>query len=405
MSAQLEFTYEAKSRLDEIIKGKIEATSEEEAIAALHERGLTVLSLASSQKALFSRDIGGYFYKPNNKDVVVFTRQLATVIAADVPVIEGLETISRQSEKPAFAKIVSELAGEIRGGSSLSAAVAKYPKLFSDFFVSLVKSGEVSGRMEQTLNYLADYLERSQGINSRIRGALTYPGFILVALVGITLLMMRFVLPQMLSFITEAGIEDIPLVTRIMKAMTDAVNNNMIVILGILAFLVWFVWQYKRTTGGQQRWDRIKIDFPRLGVISRNIYVARMAETLSTLIKSGVSILEGIHITAEIVNNSIYRDILLKAEKNVQNGGSISEIFYQYPEIPKLVASMVSIGEKTGKTDFMLENIFKFYNAEAERDIQNLSQLIEPIMILILGAGVAILVSAIMLPMFSLVNI
>src|SRR3989338_5393545 len=403
--ALLEFNYEAKNRLAELVQGKIEATSEAEAVDTLHERGLTVLSLTSTETWVLQADLGRFLARPNNKDIVVFTRQLATIIAADVPLIDGLETIARQTEKPTFARVVGNLADEIRGGSSLSGALIKQAQLFSNFYISLVKSGEVSGRMEQTLLYLADYLERSQGINSKIRGAMTYPGFILVALVGITLLMMRFVLPQMLSFITEAGIEDIPLVTRIMKAMTDAVNNNMIVILGILAFLVWFVWQYKRTTGGQQRWDRIKIDFPRLGVISRNIYVARMAETLSTLIKSGVSILEGIHITAEIVNNSIYRDILLKAEKNVQNGGSISEIFYQYPEIPKLVASMVSIGEKTGKTDFMLENIFKFYNAEAERDIQNLSHLIEPIMILILGAGVAILVSAIMLPMFSLVNI
>ena len=299
-----------------------------------------------------------------------------------------------------------DLAEAIRGGNSLSGAVAKYPKLFTNFYVSLVRSGEVSGRMEETLLYLADYLERNQSMNSKVRGALAYPGFILFALVTVLIIMVTSVLPMMLGFITEAGVADSPLITRILIALIDFVNRYLWVILAVMVFGIWFVRQYVRTLDGKKRLDYIKISFPRLGVVARNVYVARIAETLSTLIKSGVPILEGLKITSEIANHSLYREILLEAQQNVQNGGTISEVLFKYPKaVPRLVASMLTIGEKTGKTDFMLENIFKFYNAEAERDIQNLSQLIEPILILLLGLGVALLVSAIMLPMFSLVNI
>ena len=404
--ALLQFQYEAKNRREEIVSGSVEAISEESALETLQERGLTVLSLVGEERSLLKMDVGSWFNRPNNKDVVVFTRQLATIIAADVPLIEGLNTIARQSEKPVFTKIVMDLAEAIRGGNSLSGAVAKYPKLFTNFYVSLVRSGEVSGRMEETLLYLADYLERNQSMNSKVRGALAYPGFILFALVTVMIIMVTSVLPKMLGFITEAGVADIPLITRILIALIDFVNRYLWVILAVMVFGIWFVRQYVRTLDGKKRLDYIKISFPRLGVVARNVYVARIAETLSTLIKSGVPILEGLKITSEIANHSLYREILLEAQQNVQNGGTISEVLFKYPKaVPRLVASMLTIGEKTGKTDFMLENIFKFYNAEAERDIQNLSQLIEPILILLLGLGVALLVSAIMLPMFSLVNI
>ena len=404
--ALLQFQYEAKNRREEIVSGSVEAISEESALETLQERGLTVLSLVGEERGLLKMDVGGWFNRPNNKDVVVFTRQLATVIAADVPLIEGLNTIARQSEKPVFTKIVMDLAEAIRGGNSLSGAVAKYPKLFTNFYVSLVRSGEVSGRMEETLLYLADYLERNQNMNSKVKGALAYPGFILFALVTVMIIMVTSVLPKMLGFITEAGVADIPLITRILIALTDFVNRYLWVTLAVRIFGIWFVRQYARTLDGKKRLDYIKISFPRLGVVARNVYIARIAETLSTLIKSGVPILEGLKITSEIANHSLYREILIEAQQNVQNGGTISEVLFKYPKaVPRLVASMLTIGEKTGKTDFMLENIFKFYNAEAERDIQNLSQLIEPILILLLGLGVALLVSAIMLPMFSLVNI
>ena len=400
----LQFNYEARDRSGQFVKGVIGAVSESAAVDALHGKDLTVLSLVPVEKSLFGSDISGFFLKPNQKDITVFTRQLATIIAADIPLIEGLETIAIQAEKPAFTKVIREVAEAIRGGSSLSAAVAKSPKLFSEFYVSLVKSGEVSGRLEQTLLYLADYLERSQALNSKIKGAMAYPMFIIFALGIVGFIMMTFVLPKLLGILTESGVEDIPIITKVLIKLTEIVNNYIVLILASVIFLLWFARQYFKTKSGQYALDRVKISFPRLGIIARNIYIARMAETLSTLIKSGVPILEGIKITSEIVGNNFFKDMLLAAEQNVRNGGTISAILSENKDIPKLVSSMMAIGEKTGKTDFMLENIYKFYGTEAERDIQNLSQLIEPILILLLGVAAGLLVAGILLPIFSLVG-
>lgn len=398
------FLYEAKDRSGQLSKGEVDALNEEEAVDALQGKGLVILSLTPAQEALLKSDVSSFLSKPNRKDIVVFTRQLSTIIAADIPLIEGLETIASQSEKASFAKIVREMADSIRGGSSLSQSAAKNPQLFGDFYVSLIKAGEVSGRLEETLLYLADYLERSQNLNSKIKGAMSYPLFIISALGIVGTLMMTTVLPKLLGILKDSGVTDVPLITRVLISLTTFTTHYIKFILLVVIFLIWFVRQYSRTEIGRYQWDRLKISFPRLGVISRNIYVARIAETLATLIKSGVPILESLKITSEISGNVIFRDILMEARENVRNGGSISAVLVKYKEVPRLVSAMMAIGEKTGKTDFMLQNIFHFYNSEADRDIQNLSILIEPMLLLLLGLGAGILVAGILLPIFSLVG-
>ncbi len=400
----LQFSYEAKDSGGKFSKGTIEAFSEDAAVGAIHQKGLVILSLVQVQDDFFKSDVLSVLSKPNRKDVVVFTRQLSTIIAADIPLLEGLETIVLQTEKPSFAKVIKEMADSIRGGSSLSASAAKTPKLFGEFYVSLVKAGEASGRLEATLLYLADYLERSQNLNSKIRGAMTYPLFIVSALGIVGILMMTTVLPKLLGILTESGVTEIPFITRALMFISNFITNYIFFIIVVLGFLFWFIRQYSKTESGRYQWDRLKISFPRFGLITRNVYLARISETLSTLIKSGVPILESLKITSEIAGNYIFRDILLEARESVRNGGSISGVLVKYPEVPRLVSAMLAIGEKTGKTDFMLDNIFKFYNTEADRDIQNLSLLIEPVLLLLLGLGAGILVAGILLPIFSLVG-
>ncbi len=399
-----QFLYEAKDRNGKFSKGSVDAYSEEAAVETLQERGLVILSLIPAQEDFLKSDVLSFLSKPNRKDVVVFTRQLATIIGADIPLIEGLETIASQAEKPSFAKIVREIADAIRGGSSLSESTAKTPGLFGDFYVSLVKAGEISGRLEQTLLYLADYLERSQNLNSKIKGAMTYPLFIISVLGIVGTIMMTTVLPKLLTILTESGVKDVPLITKVLIFVSNFVTTYILFIIVISVFLFWFLKQYFKTNVGRYQWDRFTISFPRIGLIARNIYLARIAETLSTLIKSGVPILESLKITSEIAGNYIFRDILMEARENVRNGGSISAVLAKHQEVPRLVSAMLTVGEKTGKTDFILENIFKFYGAEVDRDIQNLSVLIEPVLLLLLGLGAGLLVAGILLPIFSLVG-
>lgn len=400
----MQFLYEAKDKEGKLVSGSIEAPSEEAAVVELHQNGLLILGLTPAKKSLLTSDISSFLVKPNKKDIVVFTRQLSTIIAADIPLIEGLETIAVQTEKVSFAKVVRELAEAIRGGSSLSVAAANHPRLFSDFYISLVRAGEVAGRLEETLLYLADYLERSANLNSKIKGAMAYPIFIVATLLVVGIVMMTMVLPKLLAIVAESGVTDLPFITVVLMKITNFVNSYLAVILVFLVFLPWFLGQYIKSEAGRYKWDRLKINVPRLGVIAQNIYIARIAETLSTLIKAGVPILESLKITSEIAGNYIFRDILLEARENVRNGGSISAVLAKHAAFPRLVSSMLAIGEKTGKTDFMLNNIFKFYSSEADRDIQNLSQLIEPILILLLGVAAGILVAGILLPIFSLVG-
>ena len=401
----MNFAYKIKTQSGEIIEGKVEAPEENKAVEILQSKGYLILSLKQLGGDIFSIDLNKYFQKPKNKDIVIFTRQLSTLIDADMPLAEGLRTLARQFEKPTLRKVLSEISDSVEGGSSLSNALANHPKLFSSFYIKLVQSGEISGKLHETLLYLADHLERSQEINSKIRGALAYPAFVVFALVVVTGIMVVYVLPQLLSIFKDVGANDLPLTTRTLIWITSFINNYLYYILGLLFGSIFVGWQYLKTPAGKIMFDNIKINMPALGIVVRNLYLARISESLATLIKSGIPILDTIHITSDLVGNANYQKILLDAEESVRGGGSISEVFSRYKEIPPLMFSMVSIGEKTGKLDFMLEHISKFYKSESDSTIDSISTLIEPILVLILGVAVALLVSAILLPIYNLVNV
>src|SRR3989344_2618605 len=265
-----EFTYKIKTQADEIVEGKIEAVTQESAIESLQSKNFVVLSIESAQKNLFEKDILASVSKPNKKDLVIFTRQLATLIGSDVPLLEGLRILSRQTEKHSFAKMINDIAASVEGGSSLSTALGKNPKLFNTFFVSLVRSGEVSGKLDTTLLYMADYLERSAELTSKVRGALSYPGFVLFAMIVVSILMVTKVLPNLLGVLKESGVQDLPFTTKVLIFTTDFVNGHLLILSIILAILTYSIVSFLRTEKGLLKLDRLKIDMPIFGVIVRN---------------------------------------------------------------------------------------------------------------------------------------
>jgi type IV pilus assembly protein PilC len=399
-----EFFYKAQTPEGKIVEGKVEAGSESQAISTLHGRNLVVISIESEKGGLAQRDIGQLFQRITNKDIAVFTRQLATLVGAEVPLLESLKTMARQTEKSYFADIVGDVAREVEGGASLSQALAQHPDVFSDFYTRLVQSGELTGRLSETLEQLASFLERTNSLVSKIRSALSYPIFLLVVLVLVIVVMMTTVMPQLLTILEESGVQDLPITTRILVAVTDFVNAYILfiivgLVLAIIALVKWI-----QTPGGKSWWDALKVDIPRVGFIARAFYMARLSESLATLVRVGIPILDALKVTADLVGNAVYEDILLEARENVRGGGSVSEVLAKYEEIPALVPSMLAIGEKSGKTDFMLDNLAKFYKEEADNAINSLTQIIEPVLILLLGIGVGVVVSAILLPIFSLVG-
>ncbi len=402
----MEFNYQAKNQAGEISEGTIDAPNENSAVSILHDKGFVVLSLTIIKKDLFSVDINQAFSRVSTKDIVVFTRQLSTLIEADMPLAEGLRTLGQQVEKAALRKILIEVASAVEGGSSLSAALAAHPQMFGSFYIKLVQAGEVSGKLQSSLMYLADYLERSQGITSKITGALVYPAFVISAMVVVTFIMTIYVLPQLLSVFKDSGIAyaDLPITTRMLIVTTNFFNAYLYYILALVIGGIVIAVRFIRSPNGKIWLDNAMIKAPSVGIVVRNLYLARISESLSTLIKSSIPILDALHISAELVGNENYHQILLAAEDNVRSGGSISEVMARHQEMPPLFTSMVSIGERTGKLDYMLEHISKYYKAESESAINSITTLIEPVLVLILGAGVAILVSSILLPIYSLVG-
>lgn len=402
----MQFSYQVKAQDGIVSNGLVEASDENAAVAELHGRGFVVLSLASTERGVFGSDIMRFFNRPKTRDVVVFTRQLSTLIEADVPLAEGIRTLANQSDNPIFSKIIADISDKLEGGSSLSAAFAEHPKLFTQFYIKLIRAGEISGRLQQSLLYLADYLERNQAITSKVRNALAYPVFVIFAMIAVAVIMVVYVLPQLLVIFKEAGDLQLPVTTRALIAVTDFANSYILLIIAFIIVVVVGSLQWVRTPDGRQWWDKFKMRIPAFGVILKSLYLSRIAENMATLIKSDIAILDALRVTGDIVDNVVYRDILLHAEEEVRGGGSISDIFRQYKtQIPSLMTSMIAIGERTGKMDFMLGHVSKFYRAESENRIDSISSLIEPVLVVVLGLGVAVLVSSILLPLYSMVGI
>lgn len=401
----MEFNYQAKNQIGQVSTGVVDAPNESAAVSVLHDRGLTILSLEYIRNDIFAGDINEKLSRTTTRDIVVFTRQLSTLVSADMPLAEGLRTLAQQIEKPGFKKIIMDVAIRVESGTSLSGALAAYPKLFTSFYIKLAQAGEMTGKLEGSLLYLADYLESSQGINSKIRGALMYPAFVVSAMVLVGGIMGVYVLPQLLSVFKDAGVKDLPITTKALIVITDFINNYLYYILGAFVALIFFTIRFARSPKGKAFIDNAAIKAPAIGVVVRNLFLARIGESMSTLVKSGIPILDGLKITADLVGNSNYQKIMLEAEEQVRNGGKISEVLIQHKqEIPPLFASMVAIGERTGKLDYMLEHVSKFYKSESEQTINSITLLLEPVLVLVLGAGVAVLVASILLPIYSLVS-
>jgi len=394
-------------------EGVVEAHNEDEAVSVLQDRGLVILALEPKEGGALKKDIGSILIKPSSRDIVFFSRQLATLIAADVPLVSALNTLAEQASNPAFKKILQDITEMVDAGSSLSLALGRYPNIFSGFFISLVKSGETAGKLHEVSSYLADYLEKQAEIKSKTVGALIYPAFLLLAVIGVfivlffgfPLLDLPPVIPQILSIVEEAGVEDLPISTRSLIFVNKTLLGFWHLILGVLAIIGFWLFSYLRTPQGREKYDKAKLKLPFLKKAIQGIYLARLSETLATLVRAGVPILDSLEITSNVVGNKVYQRILLEAKLEVSRGSKISEIFIKYPGvIPPIITQMINIGEKTGKLDLILEHTSRFYSNEADAIIKNLPSIIEPVVILLFGGIVFIIVSGVLLPLFSIIR-
>jgi type II secretory pathway component PulF len=382
--------------------GTVEASSITAAQEILHAHGLIVIKVLPVTKFSLIENFN-VFDRISPKEVVLFSRQLATLINAKVPIVMALKILQGQVNSSHLKKIVGEIANKVESGEALSAAIVGYPKLFNDMYVNLVHSGELSGTLDESLSYLADQVEKDYDLRSKIIGAMTYPAFILVALVIVGFLMFIFVLPPMISLLQESNVE-LPFTTKILVFVTNVLQNYwwavlMLMIGGGIGTKV-----YIGTAPGRYLFDLFKIKVPIFSKLSVDIYMSRFTRNLSTLIAGGIPIVKSIDAVADIVGNAVYRDILFKAATEVKNGKGIAQALADYPEFPPIIAQMVQIGESTGKLQDILDKLARFYEKEVEGILKVLTTLIEPIIMMLLGLVVATMVAGILLPIYNLAS-
>lgn len=395
------FDYKAKDLSGNTVTGIVEAPSEAVAQDVLKERDLVVLALGERKRLRLFQSSLGFLQRVPRRDIALFARQLAVMISATVPIVQALRILTKQTDNVHFKIIISEVADEVDGGAKLSATLARYPNLFSDFFIHMVRAGETTGKLDETLNYLADQEEKDYDLNSKIKGALTYPMFILGALIIVGVLMMIFVIPRLSGILTESG-QELPAMTKLLIGTSSFLQHFWWVIVLLLIGGYFGYRFFSRTPEGKRRLDRFKMQLPVFGNIFQHIYLVRFARSLSTLVASGIPITQALSIVADVVGNSVYRDLTLKTIDQIEGGNSISTVFSQSKDIPVMLSQMLTVGEQTGKLDMILDRLSSFYARELENLVQNLVSLIEPLILLVMGAAVALLVVAILMPLYNL---
>lgn len=397
----MQFNYTARTQDGEIQEGTVEAVSREAAIDILQRHNLVIVNLATGAEIPFYVKPVKIFERISQKEIVIFSRGLSALFEAKVPLVEALRTMHDQANNPALKDVIFAIASDVEGGSALSRAMLKHSAVFSHLYVSMVKSGETSGKLEEILIYLAEHLEREYALSAKAKGAMMYPMFILSAFVLIGAAMFYWVIPQLETILRESG-GDLPTITLIVLGISTFMRNWIWVFLIMLVGFGLLFWRYISSYDGRYRWDSFKIHVPIFGELWQKIYLARFASNLSTLITGGLPITQALTVTAEVVGNELYKRIILEAQEAVKTGEMISTVLKRYSAIPPMVTQMVSIGEKTGKIDQVLKTVSGFYQREVNTALETLVQLIEPVLIVALGAAVGILVAAVLLPIYNI---
>jgi len=400
----MKFNYQARNKKGEISSGVVEASSKTAAIVLLQKQGLYVTILEETERLpIYARRIK-IFERISKKDIVLFSRQLSIMFKSKVPLVETLQILATQTQNPDLKEKIFKLSEEVEGGTSLSGALNKYPKIFSSFYVSMIKAGEASGTLSESLEYLAKHLEREYRLTSKIRGAMIYPALILSFALIVLLLMIFFVIPQLAEVLKESG-QELPAITKIVMDSSDFFKKWSWIFLGLGIALIVFVLRYYRTRKGKRFFDGLFLGTPAIGPFLKMVYISRFAENLSTLISGGLPIAQALEITGNIVDNSIYKEIIFTTRDRVRKGEPISSTLAQAPNLfPPMFCQMTLVGEKTGTLDKTLMDVVSFYQEETDRAIDALLSVLEPLLIMFLGLIVGGLMFAILMPLYQMVS-
>lgn len=396
------FDFRAKDVSGKDIEGVIDTASEQVAQDTLAERQLFVVSITPRERVPKLQSIQ-FLNRVKPKELVIFFRQLSTMSAATLPLVSALRILVKQTESARLKTIISEIADEVDGGTRLSQAFGRHPEVFNDFYVNMVRSGETSGHLDEVLSYLADQREKDFDLTSRIHGAMVYPAFIMSAMVVVGIIMMVFVVPRLTAVLLESGGE-LPFATRILIGTSSVMSRFWWVLLaGAVALAAGLRFGLKQRPVRRQL-DWLKIKLPLFGKLFQRIYIIRFTRSMTTLLKGGVPLPRALEITSDVVGNAVYKDLIRRTMKQVQDGNPIASEFLASAEVPVMVSHMLSVGESTGQLEQILDRLTQFYSREIDHLVTNLVSLVEPLIMIVMGVAVGTMVAAIIMPMYNLAS-
>jgi type IV pilus assembly protein PilC len=384
-------------------QGTIDAINVDVAITALQRRDLVISAIDPAEEKLSLFTHLSFFDRVTNTDIVMLSRQITTLFEAQVSALRAFRLLAAEARTQKLGDKLGEISNDIQSGSSISNALSRHPDVFSNFYVNMVRAGEESGKLDETFTFLSDYLDRNYEITQKARNALIYPAFIMLTFTIVMLIMLTVVIPNLGEILDEVG-QDIPIYTRAVLGVSDFLSHY-ILLLGILLVIgAVILVRYATTPVGREVFSRARLQVPVIGGIYKKLYLSRISDNLSTMLKSGIQMLRSLEITASVVGDPVYEKILIAAAADVKGGLPVSEALRKYPEMPGIVVAMLKIGEETGNTGNVLDTMGKFYRREVNHAVDTLVSLIEPFMIVTLAVGVAILLASVLIPIYNIAS-
>jgi type IV pilus assembly protein PilC len=396
------YKWEGKTLRGAIKRGELEAASEGALRIQLRQQNIIPTKILSRGKEIklefsFARK------RVSQKSIAVFTRQLATMIDAGLPLVQSLEILAMQQENAFFKKVLTTIKDDVESGSTFAAALGRHPKVFNDLYVNLVVAGEEGGILDNILLRLSNYIEKAVALKKKVKSALVYPTSILAVAVLVVTILMIFVIPVFEKMFLSAG-QSLPFLTLVIVGLSKLMKKYFLLLAAGLVVLVFLLRRYYKTEGGRRTIDRVLLKIPVFGMLFRKIAIARFSRTLSTLVSSGVPILDSLNIVAKTAGNQIVEDAIMSARSSISEGETIAEPLSRADVFPPMVTQMISVGESTGSLDTMLGKIADFYEEEVDTTVATLTSLLEPFLMLFLGGTIGTIVIAMYLPIFNMAS-
>jgi len=395
------YNYKAVDKKGLIQEGSIDAANVDIAISSLQRRELVVTDIEAVEEKKNIKWLIPFLTGVPQKDVVNFSQQVATLFGSQVCALKIFRLLADETENSTLKKALLDISDRLQGGSSIAGAFGKHPNIFSSFYINMIKAGEESGQIAETFAYLADYLDRTYEITSKTRNALIYPAFIVLTFIAVMALMFTIVIPKIGEIIKDSG-QALPIYTKIVFAVSDFFSNFGILIILVLVAALAFLLYYIKTEQGRIGFDKFKLTVPIIGSLYKKLYYSRIADNMSTMIKSGVPIVRSLEIASDIVNNEVYRSALVRSVEIVKGGKPMSFAFEQQKIFPSIMIAMVKVGEESGELREILDKLSSFYKREVIAAVDTLISLIEPAMIVFLGISVGFLLASVLVPIYSI---